>query len=190
MIEIFWLGNSTVKIATKDSTIGINPKTGEGFDLMLTSKKSDIKPTEEQFLINTPGEYQAKSAMVYTFIEDGARESSAFQLIVDGISFFYTDNLDFMPTKDQLDDMGTTDIAFIPMSGDKEKEQNIQKLAEALEPRIVIPLASDDDGSAEACTMLAKTLGLKCEETVKSYKIKNKSQLPDDEQLFVSLEKM
>jgi len=190
MVEIFWLGNSAIKIVTKESVIGINPKTGEGFDLILTSKASDIKPTEEQFMISTPGEYQAKSAMIYTLIEDGARESKAFQLIVDGISFFYTDNLEFMPTKDQLDNMSTTDIAFIPLSVDKEKEKNIQKLTEAIEPRIVIPLASDDEVSAEACTMLAKTLGLKCEETVNSYKIKNKSQLPDDEQLFVSLDKV
>ncbi len=189
MIEIFWEGNSAIRIESKDLKLGINPKKSDDLNLILSTGKKSYKIGENQFLIDTPGEYEAKSAVVYAMVDEEGHKTKAMQIIFNEISMFYCDNLDFMPVDDQLDDMGTIDIAFIPMSVDKEKEKHIQKLAEAIEPRVIIPLAADDDTSAEACSMLAKTLGLKCEPAIKSYKIKNRSILPDEEQLFVSLEK-
>lgn len=190
MLEIFWEGNSGIRIESKNVKLGLNPKKSDDLDLIIATKKKEYKVTEQQFLINSPGEYEARSAMVYALIDAGGRESKAYQIVFEEVSFFYCDNLDFMPTDDQLDTMSTIDIAFIPMAIGKDNEKHIQKLVEAIEPRVIIPIASDDEASAEACTMLAKTLGLKCEPAVKSYKIKDRANLPDEEQLFVSLSKV
>lgn len=187
MIEIFWLGNSGIRIESKNVKLGINPKKIDDLNLIVSTKETEYKLNEDQFLINSPGEYEAKSAMVYSLIDEIGKKSKAFQIVFDDISFFYCDNLDFIPNDDQLDAMGTIDIAFLSMPITKDHEKHIQKLAEAIEPRIIIPIASDDESSAETCAMLAKSLGLKCEPAIKSYKIKNRENLPDDEQLFVSL---
>jgi hypothetical protein len=189
MIEIFWLGNSALKIMSKHATIGINPPAVDDFNLVISTKQLSRKPAADQFFIDTPGEYEAKSVMVYTLINEQGDKIKALQMIVNHISCFYSDNFEFLPNEEQLDTMGTIDILFLPMSVNKESEAHVQKLVEMIDPRIIIPIATDDDTSSEVCLTLAKTLGLKCEESMKSYKIKNRTQLPDEEQLFISLQK-
>ncbi|HPN67559.1 MAG TPA: hypothetical protein PLZ62_02795 [bacterium] len=189
MIEIFWMGNSAVKIVSKTATVGINLLNDNSCNLLISTKPLPKKVDKDRFVIDSPGEYEAKSAMVYALIGEQGDKIKAAQLIVDHIACFYCDNFDFVPNEEQLDAMGTIDVLFLPIAVNKESETHIQKLTEMIDPRIIIPIATDDETSAEVCLNMAKTLGLKCEETMKSYKIKNRSQLPEEEQLFITLQK-
>lgn len=188
-MEIFWHGNSQVTLKAKNLNIGFNPKSTQDLGLIVYSSPTpSVKSTKEQFVVSTPGEYEVKSAMVYSLL-DAKGNTGAYQLVADDLSFFYVDNLSFLPNESQVDDMGTIDVAFIPVGGGKEGELHAQKLVELIDPRIIIPIATDDDISSAVCLDLAKILGLKCEQSLKSYKIKDRKQLPVEEQLFITLEK-
>lgn len=189
-MEIFWHGNSSVTINSKNAKIGFNPRITELYDLQVyTHSKKDLKLNEGQFAVDSPGEYEVKGVMVYSVLNPEDTKRSAYQMIVDDISCFYTDRLDFVPSEDQLDDMGTIDVAFVALPINKDEEKQMQNLIEKIEPRIIIPIAKDDDTSVDVCVDLSRLLGLKCDEAVKSYKIKSRAQLPEDQQLYVALEK-
>ena len=189
-MDISWLGNSSVVIKGKNAAIGLNAKKTENLDLLVFSETQDkIKLNEGQFLIDGPGEFEIKSVTVYSVLDQEGKSSGTFQLIVDEISIYYTNNLDFTPNKEQISDMGTIDLAFIPISPAKEDEKKVQELLEKLEPRIIIPIAKSDETSAQVCLDLSRKLGFKCEEPVKVFKLKGRAVLPEEDQLFVVLEK-
>lgn len=189
MIEIFWHGNSSVAINTRNTKIAFNPKDTTQYNLLIYDKPQDkIKTEEGQFKIDSPGEYEINQAMVYAILDENGKVGS-WQLVVDDISFYYCHDLQFLPTEEQLDDMGTIDVAFVPVATDKDAEKHAVKLAEAIEPRIIIPIAADDTTDSKVCLDLAKTLGLKCEAAAKSFKIKDRKNLPEDQQLYIALEK-
>ena len=189
-MEIFWHGNSAVTIKTKNVMVGINPKKIESYDLLIFSKEQDnkLKLKENQFMIDTPGEYEAKSIMVYS-VYDEERQSHGWHIKIEDIKIYFTNDLDFLPTKEQLDNMGTVDLAFFPVAADKDDEKKLQSQVEAIDPRIIIPIALKDDVEASVCQDLARVVGLKCNVLLKSYKIKSRQQLPEEEQLYVALEK-
>ncbi len=187
-MEIFWQGNSAVIIKGKSAVLGINPKTTENCDLLIFDEPHKIKSKENQFLIDSPGEYEAKSIMAYS-IYNQEKQSHGWQIKIDDLTLYYTNKLDFIPTKEQIDNLGTIDVAFFPAPGNKEEEQKLQKQVETIDPRIIIPVASHDEVEAQVCQDLARVLGLKCNEILKSYKIKSRQQLPEEEQLYVALEK-
>ena len=190
MIEILWQGGAAIKIKTKDQTIILNPVDPAGANLLIfTREVKNFTAAEDQFVIDSPGEYEVKGNMVYSLISQNGVIARANQMIVDDIFLFYCDNFDFVPTKDQLDDMGTIDIAFIPVSAEKELEKKALKLIEAIEPRVIIPIIADKDTAEGVCLDLAKKLGLKCEAPVGSYKLKSRAQLPEETQEYVALEK-
>lgn len=189
-MEIFWHGNSSVSIKSKNAKIGFNSKKTAGYDLLIyTQPPKDVKLGEGQFMVTTPGEYEIKAVMVYSVLNLEDTKRSAYQIVVDDISCYYSDKLDFTPSEDQLDDMGTIDVAFVALPANKDEEKQMQALIEKIDPRIIIPIAKDDDTSTDVCVDLSRVLGLKCDEAVKSYKIKSRAQLPEDQQLYVALEK-
>ncbi len=191
MIEIFWHGDSKIQLNSKDAKVGFNLADTEDIDLLIySSENKKAKLTEEQFMVDTPGEYEVKAGMAYSLISENGKISKAFQVVADTYSFFYCDNFEYLPNQDQLDAMGTIDVAFIPVAGNKEAENHAKKLVELLEPRIIIPIGADEDVSNKVCDDLASSLGLKCEETQKSFKIKSRKDLPDETQEYVVLEKM
>jgi hypothetical protein len=188
-MEIFWHGNSSVTIKTKNATFGLNPKTIEGYDLVVFShKQGKLKLGENQFVIDSPGEYEAKSIMVYS-IYDQEKQSHGWQIKIEDLMMYFTDDLNFLPTKEQLDNLGTVDLAFFPAAINKEDEKKLQKQVETIDPRIIIPIANSEEVGAQVCLDLARALGLKCNELLKSYKIKSRQQLPEEEQLYIALEK-
>ncbi|MFZ5391962.1 MAG: MBL fold metallo-hydrolase [Patescibacteria group bacterium] len=188
-MEIFWHGNSSVTIKTKNATLGFNPKKNDDYDLLVFGTKQEkLKLKEYQFVIDSPGEYEAKSIMVYSVYNE-EKQSRGWQVKIEDLTVYFTDNLDFLPTKEQLDNLGTVDLAFFPAVINKDDEKKLQKQVEAIDPRIIIPIAGSDEVEAQVCQDLARVLGLKCNEILKSYKIKSRQQLPEEEQLFVTLEK-
>jgi len=188
MLEIFWLGATKILVHAKDAKVGFNLAKTDGVDLLVFSTaQSKIKLTDGQFLIDSPGEYEIKGATVYSLIGVDGKISQAFQLIVDSISCFYCENFEFLPTQDQLDDMGTIDVAFVPVGTTKEAENHAMKLVELIEPRIIIPIGGEEEVSDKVCHDLAKQLGLKCDEPLKSLKIKSRKDLPEETQEYVFL---
>lgn len=190
MIEVFWRGNSQIQINAREAKVGFNLENTDGIDLLVYSEEnSKVSLVDEQFKVDTPGEYEVKGVMVYSLIVENGKINKAFQLVADEVSFFYCDNFDYLPTQDQLDAMGTIDIAFIPVGANKEAESHAKKLVEVIDPRIIVPIGAQEEISDKVCHDLAKQLGLKCEETQKSLKIKSRGNLPEDSQEYIILQK-
>jgi|GEM_PF-5659626 len=190
MIEVFWRGNSQVQINAREVKVGLNLQEPEGIDLLVYSEESGkVKLTEDQFKVDTPGEYEVRGTMVYSLIVENGKINKAFQLISDDVSFFYCDNFDYLPSQDQLDAMGTIDVAFIPVGANKEAENHAKKLVEMIDPRIIIPIGANEEISDKVCHDLAKQLGLKCEESQPSLKIKSRNELPAETQEYIILQK-
>ena len=94
-------------------------------------------------------------------------------------------------TDQQLDVLGGVDVLFIPVGDlDCYGARSAVKAINAIEPRVIIPIAhhSDNDPDAKTVDGFVKELGIQSEQTEKKVILKKKD-LPQEESRVVVLAK-
>lgn len=93
-------------------------------------------------------------------------------------------------TSEQLEQIGDVDILFVPVGGkgclDAKRAKDV---IEQMEPRLIIPMCYDTEGSNVGLAPLSaflSVMGTKVEEAVDSFKVK-RSDLPEDTSKMVVL---
>ncbi len=160
-----------VRASAGDTTIVFGPvskqskeykPTNFGADVALISlNHPDMNGGEEAargekqpFIISGPGEYEIKDIVVFGFPSEseygvppagGKRINTLYSVSFDGLSVFYAGAVGTPALPKDLEDMDAPDILIVPI-GDKGAltPAQAQKLAVALEAKIVIPIAYDD----------------------------------------------
>jgi L-ascorbate metabolism protein UlaG (beta-lactamase superfamily) len=150
------------------------------------------------FIINTPGEYEIKGAMIIgveTFHNDqngveGGKNISC-RIEIDNISMAHLGDIGHILTDEQLEKIGNIDILFIPIGG--KHTLNAQKAVEVInqiEPRIVIPmhykLPNSKIAELDGLDKFIKELGV-APKNEEKFKI-NKKDLPQEGMDLVVLE--
>lgn len=205
-MELQYYGANALKFSTKKSVIVVDPIsdiTKVSVDLKkvntLLATQSSFKPSsinDEVFAVDGPGEYEFEDYSVKGIAAQshtaasGDKSATMYWLNSQELRVLITGHISATLSEEQLESIGVVDVLVIPVGGagytlDAVGAANIVR---AIEPKLVIPVHSSDDGlkydvpQAEA-ELFVKELGAPvAEEVVEKLKLK---ALP--EQLTVQL---
>jgi L-ascorbate metabolism protein UlaG (beta-lactamase superfamily) len=167
-------------------------------DLVLTTSNRPEHGAFESvngdpFVIQGPGEYEAKGVFVWGHaIDHGTppRRTTLYVLESEGLTLAHLGDLSVVLTEGQLDRLEGVDILCLPVGGhDVLDAKKAAALLSEIEPRIVIPMYYHQAGlkkDLDPVSKFAKELGL-TPETVEKLKI-TKKDLPQEETKLVILE--
>jgi len=164
---ITYLGGQCFKVSQGDLTLALNPpgkgstlaSAKFGADIALVSlNHEDFNGTEnasfgerEPFVISGPGEYEVKGVEVRGFgvpTEYGGQKSinTVYSVMLEGLNLcFLGAQREPLPAAAELE-QGSIDILFVPVGGgDVLDKAAAEKLAVALEPKVVIPMHYSSD---------------------------------------------
>jgi L-ascorbate metabolism protein UlaG (beta-lactamase superfamily) len=154
----------------------------------------------EPFVVNTPGEYEIKGAVVVgveTFHDDknGAERGGniSYRLEVDDIAIAHLGDLGHALTDEQLDQLGNIDVLLIPVGGKYTLDaKKAVEVVNQIEPRVVIPmhykLPNSKMNDIDGVEKFVKELGVAPQREEK-FKI-GKKELPQEGMSLVVLEVM
>lgn len=129
----------------------------------LSRDGSTLVPSslDEAFILDGPGEYEVKDVLitgVRTYRDDarGAERGKgvAFVVEVDGVHTIHLGDIGHLLTEEKLGDIGTVDIACVPLGGSLSPTRAAALVAQ-LDPRIVVPMPLCED-EADCAEVLAK----------------------------------
>jgi len=122
---------------------------------------------DDAFVLDGPGEYEVKDVLVTgvrTYRDDarGAEggKQVAFVVELDGMHTIHLGDIGHLLTEEKLGDIGTVDIACVPLGGTLSATKAAALIAQ-LDPRIVVPmpLCDDDADCAEALAKFFHEMG-------------------------------
>jgi L-ascorbate metabolism protein UlaG (beta-lactamase superfamily) len=106
---------------------------------------------DDAFVLDGPGEYEVKDVLltgVRTYRDDakGAErgKQTAFLVELDGLHTIHLGEIGHLLTEEKLADIGTVDIACVPIGGPLSATKTAELVAQ-LDPRIVVAMPLDDD---------------------------------------------
>lgn len=205
-MDLQYFGANNLKITTKKSVIALDPISD------ITQLKGDLKkvnailatqavfvPKElspEVFLIDGPGEYEFEDYSVKGIAAQphtgsaGDKSATIYRLWNNENAVLFTGHIDPKLSEDQLEAIGLIDVLVIPVGGNGYTLDAVGAAAvtRAVEPKVVIPVHSKDDGLSydvpqAEIELFVKELGAPvAEDTPDKFKLKS---LP--EQLTVQL---
>jgi len=148
-------------------------------------------------LFSWPGEYETKG-IHFKLIHSFHNQKDDKEQLENNVAVIHWGNIRLCHlgaqgtklTPEQLEQVGDVDILFVPVGGkaclDPKKAKEV---VEQVEPRVVIPMCYDTDGSklglGELETFIS-VMGSKPEEAVDVYNVK-RSELPEDNSKLVVL---
>jgi L-ascorbate metabolism protein UlaG (beta-lactamase superfamily) len=122
---------------------------------------------EDAFVLDGPGEYEVKHVLltgVRTYRDDtnGANNGrqTAFAIELDGVHTIHLGDIGHLLTEEKLADIGTIDVACVPIGGRLPVTRAAELLAQ-LDPKIVVPMpvCDDDAACAEAVARFFHEMG-------------------------------
>lgn len=163
-MDLQYFGANNLKITTKKSVIALDPISD------ITQLKGDLKkvnailatqavfvPKElspEVFLIDGPGEYEFEDYSVKGIAAQphtgsaGDKSATIYRLWNNENAVLFTGHIDPKLSEDQLEAVGLIDVLVIPVGGNGYTLDAVGAAAvtRAVEPKVVIPVHSKDDG--------------------------------------------
>ena len=200
-MHISWLGTTAVKIQAKpfDKDIVLlidpyKPKTG-AFPRNLTAQivlytrgdKDSITISGAPFVLSIPGECETNGILI-TSAQGNKEDDVIFRIDAEEISVGHLGLANKSPSDEQLKVLSGVDILFVPVGGGAayDAEQAI-KAANAIEPRIIIPMNyhSDNDPKADKVNSFLKEMGAAGAKAEKKVILKKKDLPQDDTQVIL-----
>jgi L-ascorbate metabolism protein UlaG (beta-lactamase superfamily) len=203
-MELQYHGANCLRITTKKSVIVVDPQSDIA-EIKPDLKKATIAlatqslyvPTDgELFVVDGPGEYEFEDCSVAGIAAQphtastGDKSATVYRVSNPDVSILIVGNIDAKLSEEQLESIGMVDIVVVPVGGSGYTLDAVGAVTvvRAIEPKMVIPVHSSDDGlkyevPQAATELFVKELGAPvAEEVVEKLKIKS---LP--EQLTIQL---
>ena len=201
-MHISWLGTTAIKVQTKpfdeDVTIVIDPyKPAKGsFPRSLTAdialytrgEKDSVTISGSPFVLSHPGECETSNVLMHA-VEGHEPGQTLLRFDAEGMSIAHLGMIQKELTTAQLDVLAGVDILMLPI-GDLDESYGARsavKAIQAIEPRIVIPLAykSDNDPRAKDVAGFLKEVGVQPETHDKKVIIKQKDLQQEEMKVIV-----
>jgi L-ascorbate metabolism protein UlaG (beta-lactamase superfamily) len=201
MFDIEYKGGNSVIIATKQTTVAVDPKLSLVGLKDLAVKNNVEVATESRFLvadkearliIESPGEYEigdfsmiGVAATRHIDTEKDEKVSTLYRLEVGDVRIALLGNIAPKLSEEQLETLGVVDILIIPVGGGGYTldATNAATLTRQIDPKVVIPVHYADPAlfyevPQEDIQVFVKELGVPVEKAAK-YKVKSSSALPE-----------
>lgn len=160
-MDILWHGNNCFTLKTKTATAVINPyKDGKGLKLPeLTGEVAVVTGTLEgndnveavkgsPKVIDWPGEYEV-AGIVMTATRSPETDGFFFTLVGDNTRVCYLENVGKKLEEELVDKIGDVDVLILPVGGPEGMgAETAHSIVETIEPRCVIPMYFDVEGSS------------------------------------------
>jgi L-ascorbate metabolism protein UlaG (beta-lactamase superfamily) len=194
-MDITYLGSGSVKLAARQLAVICDPVGKKAAaDVILVTSPDVIVPPTEGMVIDGPGEYEIKDALItgvaaqlHTDAE-GTRGTS-YVVEADGVKVGFLGNVAPKLTDEQQDILGGVDILIVPVGGHglTLDAPAATELISQIEPKYVIPTHYDDGVSTYAMPQdklekFTAELGMKAEPIAK---FKVPKELPEETTLVV-----
>lgn len=140
-----------------------------------------ITAKTNSFVINNPGEYDAKGFFVLGFGDFG--ENLVYTIEAEGIRLCHLSGLEKELTDAQLESLADVDVLLIDVGVTDDANETASKIVNQIEPRIVIPMGYNPDKKP---TTFLKEMGASEIEPQNKLNIKKKD-LPQEETKVVVL---
>ncbi|MFA5132079.1 MAG: MBL fold metallo-hydrolase [Candidatus Paceibacterota bacterium] len=194
---ITYFGREHFKLTVGDLVVAINPVSKEGkgkvakygADItLITTNHPDYNGAEQTehgekvpFVIRGAGEYEVKDIFIKGFgtttkLMDGKKEkeyqNTSYVLTLDGIRITFLGALSQALASEHKEIIDETDLLFVPVGHDGFllNAYDAQKLAVALEPKLIIPMDYDE----QSLPVFLKEAGSEKVEPVEKLTIKKK----------------
>ena len=164
-MDITYLGVGAVRLSGKNINVVCDPydnsaglgKLSARADVVTKSGPDGFGTVEGAMVINAPGEYEVKGAMItgvparLHIDEDGSR-ASVFSLLIDGVNVVVAGNIAGKIDDRELESLGKVDVLVVPVGGrgltlDAEGAASV---VAQLEPSYVVPVHYDDPDTTYA----------------------------------------
>jgi L-ascorbate metabolism protein UlaG (beta-lactamase superfamily) len=122
---------------------------------------------ESTFILDAPGEYEVRHVLltgVRTYRDDANGErrgrGTAFVVELDGLHTVHLGDVGHLLTEAELGDIGTVDIACVPVGGPLSPTKTAELIAQ-LDPKLVIamPVCADESACADAVAKFFHEVG-------------------------------
>jgi L-ascorbate metabolism protein UlaG (beta-lactamase superfamily) len=201
MFDIEYKGANGVVIATKKTTLVVDPKLSiAGLKDLPVSDAVELA-TEARFALNDkgarlviegPGEYEVgdfsirgTSAMRHIDASANEKLATIYRIEVGEVRIGLLGNIDAKLTEEQLEELGVIDLLILPVGGAGYTldATSAATLTRQIDPKVVIPIHYADPAIAyevpqDTVETFVKELGAPLETTPK-YKVKSVASLPE-----------
>lgn len=200
MFDVEYKGGNSVVIATKKSTLAIDPRLSVvglkepklTHDVELaTEARLALGEAEGRVLIEGPGEYEVgdftiRGVAATRHIDTPEQEKIAtlYRVEVGDCSFAVVGNVASEVSEEQLEALGVVDIVILPVGGNGYTldATSAVALVRQIDPKVVIPVHYADSGlkyevPQDSLEQFTKELGAPVE-TVQKWKVKSSSAIP------------
>ncbi|QQR54708.1 MBL fold metallo-hydrolase [Candidatus Peregrinibacteria bacterium] len=196
-MDIIWHGHSCFSLKGKDATIVTDPfKLGAELpklkaDIVTLSGEGKTEEVEgDPKILDWPGEFEVSDVAIVSLAPNGG-ESNIFTFALDGIRICHLGYLSHEISDEVIDQIGDVDVLLLPVGGEIVLDGKLaQKVMEAIEPRVVIPMlysASASDLKLSGAEEFLKAVGKTELEARDKYTIGARSALPDGNMEFILL---
>jgi L-ascorbate metabolism protein UlaG (beta-lactamase superfamily) len=198
-MDITWHGHSCFTIKGKDATIVTDPFEGLGTKLpklkanvvSLSGEGETAEVDGNPKVLDWPGEYEVSNVAIEAICPLG-ENFNIFVFALDGIKICHLSYLSHELPEDLLDRIGEVDILMVPVGGSEVLDGKLaQKVVEAIEPRVVIPMlyaGTETKLKIGGIADFLKAMGKTATEPTEKYSVSSRSSLPEDRMDFVVLE--
>lgn len=157
-MELSYKGSNCVVIATKKSSIVVDPVVAElnakdysdkGAICLLTHADFTVPVAEETLVFDCPGEYEVADTSIkgiaareYGYDKTSPRRLTMYRIESGGVSAVFMGNIHPELSEDELEAIGMVDVLSLPLGGKDYalEPASIIKLIRAIEPKIVMPI--------------------------------------------------
>lgn len=158
-MDFKYFGANCIGISTKQAKIMIDPL-GESFGVKVAGFKPDLtlitNSTQETgegegFVINSPGEYEAKGVSVYGIparkhTDEKGENAVMYKIIVEGMHILVSGLVATDLSDDQKERVDHVDVLFVPVGGKglSPDAKGAAAIVNMFEPSVVIPTHYED----------------------------------------------
>jgi len=203
-MHISWLGNTAFKLQAKpldkDVVIAIDPyRPAKGsfprnlapdIGLFTRGKKDSITLSGNPFTLSTPGECETNGVLI-TAVSGHEPGEIMLRLDAEGISVGHLGMTNQPLSDKQLEVLSGVDVLLVPVGNNESYDaEAAMKAVNAVEPRVIIPMAfkCDSDPKAKPVDAFLKEMGVS-NGSAKKKVILKKKDLPQDETQVIVLSK-
>lgn len=210
-MEITWYGHACFRLRGRSGTVVVDPYDKE-LGLGSLNLKADIVTVSHDHphhnyiagvkgdfkVVDSPGEYEISDIFITGIHMLPAKKrqngqaasvkNNIFVIDIEDITICHLGDLNYVPTQEQVEDMGSIDVLLIPVGG--QNALNAAQAAEVIsliEPYMVIPMHYQLPNlplKFDPVSKFLKEMGIAKEEAIDSLKI-SKSSLPEETQIVL-----
>ena len=201
MFDITYKGGNGVIIATKKSTLVIDPKLSvvglkdaaikDAIELS-TEPRFALNGSDAQLAIEGPGDYEVGdfsihgvSAIRHIDTENDEKLATVYRIEIGEVRIALLGNIAPKLSEDQLEALGVVDIIILPVGGGglTPDATSAASLVRQVDPKAVIPTHYADSALTyempqESLDVFVKELGAPVEDAGSKYKVKAAASLP------------